>query len=67
MGVICFFFPLNDISSVADRNLPFVFRLHNIILCLNNLQGEIQPDVALVPSGKDSYILLSKLLFRGLI
>lgn len=59
--------PLNDISSIADRNLPSVFSLYNIILCLNNLQGEIQPDVDSVPSGKYSYIFLSKLLFWDLV
>lgn len=62
-----FFFYLSDISSVTGRILPFVFSLYNIILCLNNLEGEIQPDAASIPSGKYSYIFLNKLVFRGVI
>lgn len=63
----CFFFHLSDISSVTGRILPFVFSLYNITLCLNNLEGEIQPDAASIPSGKYSYIFLNKLVFRGVI
>lgn len=64
---VAFFFPLNDISLVAGRILPFVFTLYNVILCLSNLEGENQPDTTSVSCGKYGYIFLSKLVFRGRI